>query len=164
MDWPSAGRPSQKSVDRVVDRRARTCTAKGRSTTRSTTREPLLSGNGPIDQAVDRCVICQFTVDRPVDRWHNGQKSDRWPVDRAVDRQQFRLLSWTPTTTFLKPIKGASLGLFSTRFKESFWASFFYFFQWFYPHVLKPIFPNQKESLSRVFKSDLLSFSPQIQS
>ena len=98
MDWPSAGRPagrpSKKSVDRAVDRCEQTCTAKGRSTA----REPLLSENGPVDRAVDRRVICQFTVDRPVDRWHNGQKSNRWPVDR----QQGDLLSWPPTATFLK--------------------------------------------------------------
>ena len=44
---PSAGRPysrpSQKSVDRAVDRYAQTCTAKGQSTA----RELLLSVNGP---------------------------------------------------------------------------------------------------------------------
>ena len=36
-------------------------------------REPLLSGSGRVDRAVDRRL--------------NGQKFDRWPVDRPVDRK-----------------------------------------------------------------------------
>ena len=126
----------------------------GRSTARSTARECLLSGNGPVDQAVDRLAIAQLAVDRPIDRPSQLSKNR----SLAVDRQQYRLLSWLPTGRFLEPIKWGSLGLFSTRFQESFWATFSYSYKWFYPHVLESIFPNQKESLSRVFKSDFFEF------
>ena len=76
-----------KSVDRAVDRRAQTCT-------------PVLAG-GPVDRPDrpsrelcslespgrptgrpdrDQCSLYLTSVDRPVDRWHNGLKYDRWPV------------------------------------------------------------------------------------
>ena len=74
------------------------------------------------------------------------------------------LLTRPPTTIFWSLFIWGSLGLFSKRFEESFWDSFSYPYQWFYPHVLEPIFSYQKESLSRVFKRDFLSFSPPIQS
>ena len=43
----------------------------------------LWKGPGRPDGESALCI--QATVDRPVDRWLNGQKSDRWPVDQAVD-------------------------------------------------------------------------------
>ena len=45
----------------------------------------------PVDRAgrpAESSALCiPATVDRPVDCWLNGQKSDRWPVDRAIDRR-----------------------------------------------------------------------------
>jgi len=55
----------------------RTCTQPrlvGRSTGRSTVQRALLSGNGPGRPAESCCSL--YPV--PVDRRHNGQKSDRW--------------------------------------------------------------------------------------
>jgi len=157
VDHP-VGWPSQKSIGRAVDRCAHICTAKGRSTAQSTARKPLLSENGPVDQTVDRWVICLAMIDRLVDRWHNGQKSDHWPIDRAVDRQQSRLLIWTPTANFWRPIYWGSLGLFYIRFQKSFWASFSYLFQWFPPHVLEPIFQIKRRVLSRGFQKWFFEF------
>ena len=135
--------------------------------TRSTARELCSLDLAPVDRAVDRqraSALCiQASVDRVVDR---GTTVGNPTIGgrRPVDRQQDFLLSWTPTVIFFRPINWGCFGLFSIRFEESFWASFFYSYQWFYPHILEPIFSNQKESLSRVFKSDFLSFSPPIQS
>ena len=53
---------------------------------------------------------------------------------------------------------GVPLDYFLKDFKRVFGLVFPNLYQWFYPYVLEPIFPNQKESLSRVFKSDFLSF------
>ena len=78
-----AGRPTCTDVHASSGRRA------GRST-RSTVQRALLSEKAPVDRAADRterlalCILA--SVDRPVDRWHNGLKYDRWPVDRTVDR------------------------------------------------------------------------------
>ena len=86
------------SVDRdrsrstgLVDRCAQTCTghlAKGAVDRQRT----LLSGSGPCrlgGRPADSSALCiQASVDRAFDRWHNGRKSDSWPIDRAVDRQQ----------------------------------------------------------------------------
>ena len=58
----------------------------GRSTGRST------DDFGPVDRVVDRAV----------DRGLNGQKNDRWPVDRAVDRKGISALSWLPTGRILR--------------------------------------------------------------
>ena len=164
LDWPSvgrpAGRPVQKSVDRTVDRCAQTCTAQGRSTA----RELLLSGNSPVDRAVDRWAIALKPVDRPVDWPSQRSKNRPLAVDQAVDRQQCRLLIWTPAASFLMPINWGSHGLFYTRFEVGFWASFFYSIKCLSSLVLEPNTSIQKESLSRVFKSDFLYFPPQIQS
>ena len=52
------------TVDRTVDRpHAQNVHGQGRSTA----RDYLLSGNGPVDRAVDRLAIAQLAVDRPVD-------------------------------------------------------------------------------------------------
>ena len=155
-------RPSQKLVDHTGRSTCINVHAKGRSTARSTARESLLFRNSRIDRAVDWQKMSALCIEATVDRWLNGQKSDRWLVNQAVDRQQSRLLTRPPMVIFWSLFIWGSLALFSTRFKESFWANFSYPYQWFYPHVLEPIFPNQKESLSRVLKSDFLSFSPPI--
>ena len=80
----------------------------------------LLSGNGPGRPAESSALCIQATVDRPVDRWLNAQKSDRWPVDRVVDRQQTRLLIWPATVSFVKPIKGVPMDSFLQDFKRVF--------------------------------------------
>ena len=118
-------------VDRVrsrstglVDRCAQTCTAlfgwtAGRPT-RSTAREfcSLDLAPGPGGRLAESSALCiQASVDPPVDRWHNGQKSDRWLVDRAVDRQQGILLSWPPTAIFWEPINWVPLDYFLQDFK-----------------------------------------------
>ena len=110
---PEVGRPS-RSTD--VHRRARPCLAGGpvdrpgrpsrelcslerpRSTGRSTGRRDLLSVSWP--RSTDR-----------VDRWLNGLKYDRWPVDRAVDRQACQ----TPTASFSSPINLGVWALFFTK-------------------------------------------------
>ena len=126
---------SDLSVDRPVDR------ARSRSIGRSTdvhkraqpragrphSRPPesLCSLKmAPVDRAVDwqrdLLSLSRLRSTGSVDRLFNGQKSDRW----SIDRQQDLLLSWPPTATFWEPIKGASLGLFSTSFKVGFQDSF----------------------------------------
>ena len=60
-----------------VDRRAQTCTVVGLVGQRA-----LLSGNGPGRPTESCCSLYPVPVDRAVDRWHNGHKNDRWPVDR----------------------------------------------------------------------------------
>ena len=79
-------------VDRSVDRRLKTeSRALCRSTGRSTVQRALLSGNGPGRPAgrpaESSCSLYPVPIDRAVDRWHNGYKNDRWPVDRVVDRK-----------------------------------------------------------------------------
>ena len=78
------GRPV-RSTD--VHGRARQLGLVGRSTGRSTVQRALLSGNGPDRPAESCCSLYPVPVDQAVDRWHNGQKIDRWPVDQAVDRK-----------------------------------------------------------------------------
>ena len=95
------------------------------------------------------------SVDRPVDRWHNGLKYDRWPIDRAVDRQ----VCQTPTASFSSPIKWGIWGLFSSRFSSGFFTSFLNSFKRFSPLVLEPIFPIKRRVYQRVFKRDFLEFS-----
>ena len=107
-----------------VDRCAQTCTTlfgwRADRPTRSIARELCYLDLALVDWAVERqsaSTLCiQATVNRPVDRWHNSQKSDRWPVDR----QQHQLLSWPPTAIFWEPINWASLGLFLQDFKSAF--------------------------------------------
>ena len=124
MTRPSAGqpdgRPGQKSVDRSGRPMCTDVHSLGRLTARSTVRECLLSGNGPVDRAVDRWVIAQFPIDR------SAQRSIIRPfaVDRAVDRQQTDLLTWPLTAIFWEPINWDSLRLFSTRFQVGFQDSF----------------------------------------
>jgi len=81
----------------------------------------------------------------------NGQKCDRWPVDRPVNGQQYLLLSWPPTASFWEPIKWGSLGLFKTRFWVGFQASFPYLSKKFSPLFLELILPYQKESIQQCF-------------
>ena len=83
-----AGRPT-RSTD--VHRRACQFWQEGRPTDPVDRPESSALWKAPVDRAVDRterlalCILA--SVDRPVDRWHNGLKYDRWPVDREVDRQ-----------------------------------------------------------------------------
>ena len=80
----------------------------------------------------------------------NGQKFDRWPVDRP----QHQLLSWPATASFWEPIKWDSLGLFSIRFQESFCASFSYLSKCLSPLILEQILPYQKESFQEWFSKE----------
>ena len=110
--WPSAGRlhgrPSQRSVDRRAQNvhglfgwRAGRPT---RSTGRSTVRELcyLHPGHGwPTGRPVaQQSEIRPLAVHRPVDWPSQRSKNRLLAVDRAVDRQQCRLLIWTPTAIF----------------------------------------------------------------
>jgi len=79
-----------------------------------------------------------------------GRPAGRSTVASATDLD--------PTASFWMPIYWGSLRLFSTRFEESFCASFSYLFQWFPPHILEKIFSNQKESLSRGFQKWFFEF------
>ena len=65
---------------------------------RSTDVVPLLSGKGGRPEV------------------GNGQKFDRWPVDRKVNSDHI----WLPTAVFLKAYKKGFLGLFSTTFLRAF--------------------------------------------
>ena len=84
----SAGRPG-RSTD--VHGRARQFWQEGRSTNQVDRPESSALWKAPVDRAADRterlALYILASVGRPVDRWHNGLKYDRWPVDRAVDRQ-----------------------------------------------------------------------------
>ena len=75
-----------------VHKRAQTIWLEGRSTDPVNRQRALLSGSGPgrpSGRPAESSALCfQASVDRPVDWWHNGRKFDRWPVDRAIDRQQ----------------------------------------------------------------------------
>ena len=91
---PPTGPPSLKSVDRRstdVHRRARLDLAGGRST--ETVDRPessaLWKGPGRPSGRPDRETYSLYpgSVDRPVDRRHNGLKYDRWSVGKAVNRQ-----------------------------------------------------------------------------
>ena len=159
MTWPSDGRPRQKSVDRSG---RPMCTnvhnqfgwRVGRPT-RSTPRELCSLDLAPVDQAVDRQRACFLYsgLGRPGDR-PVAQRSEIWPL---AGRPGGR-----PTTGFpaeLDPngyiFEAYKLGLFSTRFLESFQSSFSYLTKCLSPLVLEPIFSYQKESLSRVFSKEI---------
>ena len=97
--WPSAGRPLQKSVDRsgrstCTDVHASLSWWAGRPS-----REFCSLEMAPVDRPVyrqralfsvsssgrpteSRCSRFPDPIDRAVDRWLNGHKNDRWPVDR----------------------------------------------------------------------------------
>ena len=112
-DLASAGRPS-RSTD--VHRCARQFWQEGRSTDPVDRPESsaLWKGPGRPGGRSDReqCSLYLTSVDRLVDRWHNGLKYDHWPVDRAVDRQA----TWLPTASFSSSINWDIWGLFSLRF------------------------------------------------
>ena len=100
-------------------------------------------------------------IQATVDRWHNGQKSDRWPVDRAVDRQANLAL----TASFSSSINWGIWGLFYIRFLVDFRASFSYSFQRFFSTNLRANIFNQKGSfIKSVLKVIFLSFPPPFQS
>ena len=128
----------------TVDRRAQTCTPgllEGRSTDSVDRRELLLSGKprstGPVDR--QRTLFSVPGLGRP------GRSTAAptvrnltvggWPGRSTVSHQ-----GW-----FFAPT-----------------ASFSYSFQWLYPQVLEPIFPNQKSVYQECFKSDFLEFSSTI--
>ena len=87
------GRSTGRSTD--AHKHARLVWLEGRSTDPIDHQRALLSGSGPgrpgSRPARELCSLDPASVDRAVDRWHNGRKSDHWPVDRAVDRQQNQL-------------------------------------------------------------------------
>ena len=125
LGFPPVDRARSRSTGRSTDVH-KTCTTiwlVGWSTGRSTVREPCSLDLALVDRAVNRPESSALWI-RPhrwaVDRWHNGQKSDRWPVDRAVDWQHDFLLCWTPTASFWRPIYWACFGLFCLRFEVGF--------------------------------------------
>ena len=150
----SIGQSIEAEVDRPVrstnvHKRAWPYRLEGQSTGSVDCQRALLSGSGP---------------DRPGSR---SAKSSALcihaSVDQAVDRQQRQLLIWPPTAIFWEPINWGSLGLFSTRFKVGFQASFSYLSECLSPLILEQILSYQKESFSSVFcKRDFLSFSSTI--
>ena len=121
MFWPSAGRPSLKSVDRAVDRCAQTCTAlfgwRAGRPTRSTARElyylDLARSTG---RSTGRELLLSVSRPRSTGRSTGG----------ITVGNQIVLLSWTPTTIFFRPIYWGYFGLFYIRFLESFQVSFTY--------------------------------------
>ena len=92
----STSRPT-KSTRAEVGRPARSTNVHGRAhidlaDSRSTDpvdrpeSSALWKGPGRLGGRPDReSALCIWP--RSTDRWHNGLKYDRWPVDRAVDRQ-----------------------------------------------------------------------------
>ena len=83
----------------------------------------LESPGRPGGRPAESSALCiHATVDRLIDRWLNGQKSDRWPVDWAVDRQVILAV----TTNFWSLFKGGFGGCFKQDFKVGF----------------EPVFPN----------------------
>ena len=140
----------------------RTCTPgllEGRSTDLVDLRELLLSGKprstGPVDR--QRSLFSVPGSGRP------GRSTDaptvrNLTVGRSTGRSTDRP-TWLPTASFSTPINWGFWGLFHTRFWSEFWASFFNSLKRFSPLVLEPNTFIQKESLSRVFKSDFLAFS-----
>ena len=103
------GRPTCTDVHASSGRRAS-------RPTRSTVQRALLSGKAPGGRAADRterlalCILARSTVGT------NSLKYDRWPVDRAVDRQAWQ----TPTASFPYSIKWRIWGLFCWRFSSGF--------------------------------------------
>ena len=90
-----------------------------------------------------KIAVCT-AVGQPPGRPANGQKSDRWPVDRAVDCPAVQIADLDLTASFWMPIYWSSLGLFYTRFQESFWASFSYSIKCLFLLVLEPILPFKR--------------------
>ena len=83
-----AGRPDQESVDHhgrpmCTGRAQRPAYSAGRPRGRPTESTPLLGGGRSTGSSTDGFG----PVDQVVDRRLNGQKSDRWPIDRPVDRR-----------------------------------------------------------------------------
>ena len=103
--WPSTSRPSQRSVDRC----AQTCTAlfgwRAGRRTRSIARELCSLNLTGRSTGIELLLF----VSRPwsTGRSTDGQKSDRWPVNRAVDRQQEFLLSCPQWLVFGAYLYGA---------------------------------------------------------
>ena len=125
-------------------------------------RELLLSGKprstGPVDR---QRALLSVPVPRSTGRSTAGSTVRILTVGRSTGRSTDRP-TWLPTASFSSSINWDFWGLFSTRFRRSFWASFSYSFQWLYPQVLEPIFPNQKSVYQECFKSDFLEFSSTI--
>ena len=114
----SAGRPSLKLVHRIgrptcTERARQDCWRAGRPP--RSTAESFCSLESPGRPAESSALCSSATVDWPVDRWLNGQNSDRWPVDRAVDRQA----NLAPTASFfLTPLR-SFLHLFESKYFQS---------------------------------------------
>ena len=77
----------------------------------------------PVDRAVDQ-QRDMLSVSRPqstglVDRWPNGQKSDRWPVDRAGRPTAVQAVDLAPTASFFYAYKmGVSWTVLNKIFGE----------------------------------------------
>ena len=125
LTWPSSGRPSQKLVDRVVDRYAQNVHKpwlEGRSTVRSTDPESLLFWSVPVNRAADRpesnaLWFLSWLTDKSRPRRGptgnpNGHKYDYWSVDRPVDQQAYLAKFWAITVSFWSLIDKGSLGQF----------------------------------------------------
>ena len=107
-NWPSAGRPDGRPLQKSVDRSGRpTCI---------NVHDNL--GWRAVDRPENSALCFQFPVDRPVDRRHNGHKYDRWPVDRPVDRKGNLGFSRLQRAEFLWVYKYPLLELISPRFQE----------------------------------------------
>ena len=147
----SAGRPGRSTAawsrpTVTVDRRAQTCTpvlAGGRSTDPVDRPESSALWKGPGRPSGrpyrETCSLYPGLVDRPVDRWHNGLKYDRWPVDRTVDRQAWQ----TPTASF-SDYKMGHLGAVLIKIFSGVWASFSHFIKRVFSTKLRANTSNQK--------------------
>ena len=68
----------------------------------------------------ESALCIQATVDRPVDRGSNCQKSDHWQSTGPIDRQPSGLLIWPQRLVFDGLFKEAIMGCFEQDFKKSF--------------------------------------------
>jgi len=135
---------NNQSTDPVDRQRAAALWKWPRLTGRSTGREiySLYPGHGQ-------------SAGRPL-----AQRPEIWPLAGGLGGRPiaFHAVVLSPTASFWNLYKGGYFGLFSKRFQESFWASLTYLFQWFFSTSFRANTSIQKESLSRVFKSDFLVF------
>ena len=70
-----------------------------------------------------KCFTKSSSKQVPTDRWLNGHKYDRWPVDQPVDRHQIFLLSWLQRLYFFGLYMGAVLDKIFGEFQSQFFPS-----------------------------------------